>query len=1512
MTRHILLATDDPGVGGVAQYNASILKGLLASGNHVTCLQPRLKSPRSEKFPETRNVRYLWFEENPIPTVIEVFQQSESRPDFIIFSNSNPFSNFSLKQLAIAENIPYLIVEGLVEPHLAQLNLKYLDELSQHYRQAKKVIAVSQDNLQLLHQYFKLSKNQGKVIHYGRPSYYFTPINLNTRKELRQAHNIPLDAIVCFTSARIEARKGYQYQINAIHELKNKSIWSKLYFVWAGGGIFDPKLEIELKEIVLEWKISDRVKFLGQISNVEEWLNAVDIFVFPSELEGMPLCVMEAMAKGLPVVASEVSGIPEELGSTGQLLPHPNKNPQDTVRVLISTLEIWAKDAKMRSEVGQKCKARAEILFREERMIKETLEEIERAELPKGDYISPNFSIVRPDAAFPNMIVGNPQTCNWPYLRREIPHNWYVDRRQPTIGFLSRDEAHILYNTALQFKGKRALEIGCWLGWSTCHLALAGVELDVIDPLLERPKFYNNVRSSLETAGVFNSITLIGGYSPQKVVEIAKQQQCKWSLIFIDGNHEHPGPLEDVQICEQFAEEDAAILFHDLASPDVGAGLDYLRDRDWKIEVYQTMQIMGVAWRGKVQPILHQPDPNISWTLPSHLQGYSVSGTSEIQEKRENGLLLDRLWETTQNCKSFDVNQELIILSPKEFIQSKEQGQKFWIQGKFEDAIAAFEAALKFYPNSRIAHHYLSLLDWRKENISGSIQNHILSQFQHYSNSSREQKEFREIFEKIHPYTMLSEKRLFSLYFLAKQICLDDISGHFVECGTWRGGSTALLAKVIQRYSLRPRLVYGFDTFAGMPEPTKYDRHDGIYANSTEFGRGTLKAPLEENLASVCQLLEVTDLVVPVKGLFSETLPFKKTEIDRIALLHADGDWYESTLDIFSNLYEQIVDRGVIQIDDYGYWEGCRHAIHEFERRHQLSFPLQTIDDTGVWFCKDVTVQECQHWRTFLYLAKVAQQLGDCNLATKATSTLLEILPALREAQSLQLQNEKSSYIPSPLEKQANVRDWQPAQPIIIIDGVFFQRYQTGIARVWKSLLEQWSNSCFARNLIILDRGGTAPKITGIYYKNTPLHDYQNLEQDQIMLQEICDEEGADLFISTYYTTPISTPSVFMGYDMIPELLGGDLNEPMWREKHNGIQHASAYITISQNTAKDLMNCFSDISSEQVTVAYCGVESLFIPANHTEIEKFKNKYDIHKPYFLLIAPNVGYKNATFFFQSFDKLLTKQGFSIVCTGNREMIEQELQKFVPSHKIYILQLRDDELRLAYAGAIALVYPSKYEGFGLPVLEAMACGCPVITTPNSSLPEVAGEAALYVRDDDIEGMIDALCDVQKTSIRQALISAGLQRAKKFSWSTMADIVQNALVETTLLFLNLQDSNLIICPDWLQGEEKIVKILKPVLAKLIAHPKSSKFTLLIEASCLSEDDANLIISGITMELLITEELDIQEGMEISIIPQLDKLQWQVLQRKISGRILLEQENRDLLEELQEIPTYSLDNIPF
>ncbi|MFB2881224.1 methyltransferase domain-containing protein [Floridanema aerugineum] len=485
----------------------------------------------------------------------------------------------------------------------------------------------------------------------------------------------------------------------------------------------------------------------------------------------------------------------------------------------------------------------------------------------------------------------------------------------------------------------------------------------------------------------------------------------------------------------------------------------------------------------------------------------------------------------------------------------------------------------------------------------------------------------------------------------------------------------------------------------------------------------------------------------------------------------------------------------------------------------------------------------------------------------------------------------------------------------VIIDGVFFQSFKTGIARLWKSLLEEWVKDGFSENILVLDRGGTVPKISGVNYRNIQLYNYSMAAFDREILQKICDEENADLFISTYYTTPISTPSVFMAYDMIPEVLGWNLSEPTWQEKHFGVRHGVAYITISENTARDLVKFFPDISPESITVAYCGIDSNLFPASSEEINSFKTKYGITKPYFLLVGARSGYKNGILFFQGFDQLYNKHGFDIVCSSFDPVFEDEFRVYTSGCTVHKLQLNDLELRLAYSGAVALAFPSQYEGFGLPVLEALACGCPVITCPNSSLPEVAGEAALYVNYDDVEGMVNALCDVQKPAIRNLLIERGLAQAKKFSWRKMADKVRSVLIKTSLLNLKLRAVNLIIFPDWLQSEESLYLELAEVIKVLGTHEDRNQITLLIDTSNISENseiDVNLFLSSIVMNLLMEEDVDITDGLEISPVDQLDSLQWEVLLPRLHSRIRLNNENEEAIAQakLETIPLILLDNL--
>lgn len=348
-----------------------------------------------------------------------------------------------------------------------------------------------------------------------------------------------------------------------------------------------------------------------------------------------------------------------------------------------------------------------------------------------------------------------------------------------------------------------------------------------------------------------------------------------------------------------------------------------------------------------------------------------------------------------------------------------------------------------------------------------------------------------------------------------------------------------------------------------------------------------------------------------------------------------------------------------------------------------------------------------------------------------------------------------------------------------VVDGVFFQDHDSGIARVWSSLLEEWVRSGFAEHLVLLDRAGSAPQIAGVQRRLVARHSYDRLTEDREMLQLACDAEQATVFVSTYYSRALTTPCVMMAYDMIPEVFGVDLRTPEWREKADCIANARRYVAISGSTARDLSDLYPAIDPLRITVAHCGVAPLFRPCEAGEIEDFRRRYAIANPYFLLVGGRRGYKNARTFFRAFSMLPERMRRAVVWVGGEHALDAEEQALCAGSEVHLLRLDDRELRLAYGAAVALAFPSAYEGFGMPVAEAMACGCPVITTSSASLPEVAGDAAIMIAPTDVEALAHALERIQDPEVRGGLVRRGLAQAQRFSWARMAEAVASVLRE-------------------------------------------------------------------------------------------------------------------------------------
>jgi len=206
------------------------------------------------------------------------------------------------------------------------------------------------------------------------------------------------------------------------------------------------------------------------------------------------------------------------------------------------------------------------------------------------------------------------------------------------------------------------------------------------------------------------------------------------------------------------------------------------------------------------------------------------------------------------------------------------------------------------------------------------------------------QEEFAELHRKVRPYTMCGNARLRGLYLAVQYVVAHNIPGDVVECGAARGGSASLMGLTLKRLGAN-RTLWIFDTFEGLPPPTNKDPDWEIAQLYTGSCRG--------NMSEVHALLEHLGILAQsklVKGLFQETLP--TCGLERISVLHLDGDWYESLKVCLNHLYDRVSPGGVIQIDDYGHWKGARQAVDEFLHQRCINVHLRWLDYTGRQFIK--------------------------------------------------------------------------------------------------------------------------------------------------------------------------------------------------------------------------------------------------------------------------------------------------------------------------------------------------------------------------------------------------------------------------------------------------------------------------------------------------------------------------------------------------------------------------------
>lgn len=214
------------------------------------------------------------------------------------------------------------------------------------------------------------------------------------------------------------------------------------------------------------------------------------------------------------------------------------------------------------------------------------------------------------------------------------------------------------------------------------------------------------------------------------------------------------------------------------------------------------------------------------------------------------------------------------------------------------------------------------------------------------------------------PYSITSAERLVANMDAVRHVCRSDIDGALVECGVWRGGSVLAMIRALQQAGVTDRDIYLFDTFEGMTEPADVDTSlfDEPALTTWQRAKTTGRLAWDHffrrdlfNLDAVKELMYGTGYpparIHFVVGKVEDTIPDQAPE--RIAVLRLDTDWYASTKHELTHLYPRLVPGGVLIIDDYGHWEGCRKAVDEYFEQEGGAPLLTRVDYTGRMAVKD-------------------------------------------------------------------------------------------------------------------------------------------------------------------------------------------------------------------------------------------------------------------------------------------------------------------------------------------------------------------------------------------------------------------------------------------------------------------------------------------------------------------------------------------------------------------------------
>lgn len=355
-------------------------------------------------------------------------------------------------------------------------------------------------------------------------------------------------------------------------------------------------------------------------------------------------------------------------------------------------------------------------------------------------------------------------------------------------------------------------------------------------------------------------------------------------------------------------------------------------------------------------------------------------------------------------------------------------------------------------------------------------------------------------------------------------------------------------------------------------------------------------------------------------------------------------------------------------------------------------------------------------------------------------------------------------------------KDWG-LNPSICIDGRFIEDHYPGIGRYTYNLIDALGQVAPEEKFVVLHN----PALKNTRYDIGALERYPNIgfvrsniptrslrEQFQLSLSQ------ARLLHSPYFVKPyfLRLPSIVTIFDLIPLRFSGSASVAarwLFRGAITAALRSSSRIIVPSASTRDDLVALFHTAPGKIAVTPLAADPRFKPVSESAAKRLRETYRLPEKYVLYVGINKPHKNLGTLVAAWERAGVDVGLVIAgAWDERYKSEVEGQE----SRVRLLQDVDDAyLPALYSSASVFVLPSWYEGFGLPLLEAMACGAPVISSSASSLPEVGGDAPLYVDPHDTDGLAHSIARVTGNSaIQDEMRAKSLARAKVFSWERTA----------------------------------------------------------------------------------------------------------------------------------------------